>query len=426
MIVCYVPIYPYAERIDHHRWEDMSAIEQPDPQSVSDDIALTPIWLRVTASWGWRLIVLCGVMVIVWNIGTKLSQLTVPLLIALLIAAGFSPLTDFLGQHRWPRWASSAVSLLLLVFAVLGLLAIVGAQIASQWDELVSTATSGVSSLVNWLFTGPLNISQEQVNGWINQATSLVRQYQSQIAGALTSAGGRIGAFVAGLLTCLTAAFFFLKDGSRMAAAFGKVIPDHVLVKVEPMARGGWTALASYVRAAVTVAAIDGVGAGIGALALGSNLWVAIIAMTFICSFVPIIGAITAATLSAVVVLVTLGPVKAVIMVVVFIAVMNIEANVLQPLLLGRAVEIHPLLILLGITAGTILAGIPGALLAIPAVAFVTGCVRGVEGIFIDDDRGRRKAHLPRVRYGGRRTGKTPTSPSTIPGEGEGQSTIES
>ena len=392
---------------------------------ATDDIVLTPLWLRVGASWGWRLLVLCAVVVVVWNVGTTMSQLTVPLLIALLITAGFSPFTSMLTRHRWPKWASAAVSLLLLIGVVAGLIAIVGAQIASQWDALVTTATDGATALVNWLFTGPLNISQEQVDSWISQATEGIQTYQSQIASALTSAGGWIGSFFAGLVTCLFAAFFFLKDGNRIAKAFNGVIPANVRDRVTPSVWGGWTALASYVRAAVTVAAIDGIGAGLGAMILGSNLWIAITAFTFICSFVPIIGAIIAGSVAAIVVLVTLGPVKALIMIAVFVAVMNIEANVLQPLLLGRAVEIHPLLILLGITAGSILAGIPGALLAIPAVAFVTGCVRGAEGVFIDDDKDERLTRLTPSRRG-LRSGTTPTSPSETSAEHAEHGTMES
>ena len=118
-------------------------------------------------------------------------------------------------------------------------------------------------------------------------------------------------------------------------------------------------------------------------------------------------GATIAGAVATIVVLVTLGPVKAVIMLAIFVAVMSIEANVLQPLLLGRAVEIHPLLVLLGISAGAIIAGIAGALFAIPLVAFATGCIRGAEGVFASDDVGMRRANLPKwVPQGGE--GDTP------------------
>ena len=203
------------------------------------------------------------------------------------------------------------------------------------------------------------------------------------------------------------ASFFFLKDGRGIVGVFEKVIPDYALATIEPAARGGWTSLSSYVRAAVIVAGIDGVGAGLGALILGSNLWLAITAFTFVCSFIPLLGATIAGAVATIVVLVTLGPVKAVIMLAIFVAVMSIEANVLQPLLLGRAVEIHPLLVLLGISAGAIIAGIAGALFAIPLVAFATGCIRGAEGVFASDDVGMRRANLPKwVPQGGE--GDTP------------------
>ncbi len=258
-----------------------------------------------------------------------------------------------------------------MMAVLLGLLTLVGAQIAAQWSELTDAATKGFTGLLEWLATGPLQVSDTQVDQWIEQIVQVVQDSRNQIASGLAAAGGRVGAFFAGFATCLFAAFFFLKDGRGIAGAFEKVIPNDALVTVEPAVRGGWTSLTSYVRAAVVVAAIDGVGAGLGALILGSNLWLAITAFTFVCSFIPLLGATIAGAVATVVVLVTLGPIKAAIMLVIFIAVMSIEANVLQPLLLGRAVEIHPLLVLLGIAAGAILAGVPVCLLRHSG-----GCVR--------------------------------------------------
>ncbi len=385
----------------------------PEPvefEVQSDDIRLTPIWLRVLASWGWRILVLAGVVVLLWLAGQKMSQLVIPLLLAVLITSGLQPLTNWLQTRKFPRWAASLTSILAMMAVLLGLLTLVGAQIAAQWSELTDAATKGFTGLLEWLATGPLQVSDTQVDQWIEQIVQVVQDSRNQIASGLAAAGGRVGAFFAGFATCLFAAFFFLKDGRGIAGAFEKVIPNDALVTVEPAVRGGWTSLTSYVRAAVVVAAIDGVGAGLGALILGSNLWLAITAFTFVCSFIPLLGATIAGAVATVVVLVTLGPIKAAIMLVIFIAVMSIEANVLQPLLLGRAVEIHPLLVLLGIAAGAILAGVPGAFFAIPAVAFVTGAVRGVEGVFVSDDMADRRASIPwrPPRKEGQQEGDTP------------------
>lgn len=360
----------------------------------SDDIRFTPLWLRILASWGWRLLVVAAVVALLWVIGAELSQVVVPLLMALLITSGLSPMTTWLQGKGWPRWAGSLVALFSMILVISGLLAIVGAQIASQWSDLTTAATKGFSDLLIWLGTGPLQISDAQVNDWIDQLLKAIQDSRNQIASGVAAAGSRIGAFFAGLATCLFATFFFLKDGRTMAGAFEKLLPTYALSAIEPAIRGGWTSLASYVRAAVTVAAIDGIGAGLGALILGSNMWLAITAFTFVCSFIPLLGALIAGAVATVVVLVTLGPIKAIIMLIIFVTVMSVEANVLQPILLGRAVEIHPLIVLLGISVGAIIAGIPGALFAIPLVAFVTGCIRGAEGVFADDQV-RRRPTLP-------------------------------
>lgn len=131
-------------------------------------------------------------------------------------------------------------------------------------------------------------------------------------------------------------------------------------------------------RAAVVVAAVDGVGAGVGALILGSNLWMAIMALTFVCAFVPLIGALFSGAVAVAVTLVTLGFWKAVIMLAVFVAVLQLEAHILQPLLLGRAVQIPPLVVLVGIAVGMTLSGVVGGIFAIPIVAFATGIIRGI------------------------------------------------
>ena len=380
---------------------------EDDSNKLSDDIRYTPKWLRVSAGWGWRLLVVVAVVFLFWQLGSLLSQLTVPLLLAVLLTSGLQQMTNWLTNHRLPRWLAAVASLLVLVLVLVGLLGLVGAQIATQWTQLTAAAGEGFRALLEWLGTGPLQISDEQVQAWLDQAGQYISNSTQEIAAGLATAGTRVGSFFAGLATCLFAAFFFLKDGRGIVGVFEKVIPDYALATIEPAARGGWTSLSSYVRAAVIVAGIDGVGAGLGALILGSNLWLAITAVTFVCSFIPLLGATIAGAVATIVVLVTLGPVKAVIMLAVFVAVMSIEANVLQPLLLGRAVEIHPLLVLLGISAGAIIAGIAGALFAIPLVAFATGCIRGAEGVFASDDVGMRRANLPKwVPQGGE--GDTP------------------
>lgn len=365
-----------------------------DSMQMSDDIRYTPRWLRFGASWGWRLLVLAAVVVVIWKSGSAMSQIVVPVIIAILLTAGMSPWCEWLVSKKWPRWAAALLAVIVLILVVLGLLVVVGAQIAWQSSQLADAATQGFTAALGWLAEGPLRIDADQVNQWKDLVVSKAEKSAAAIAGGVVSVGSRVGAFFAGLATCLFATFFFLKDSNRITATVRSLIPSNALKSMNPSIRGGWVSLTAYVRAAVIVAAIDGVGAGIGALILGSNLWLAITAFTFVCSFVPLLGALVAGTVATLVILVTLGLPKAVIMLVVFVLVMWIESHLLQPLVLGKAVEIHPLIVLLGISAGAILAGITGALFAIPVVAFATGCIRTNEVAEEEDEPDSSRAEI--------------------------------
>lgn len=336
----------------------------------------TPKALKLGAAWSWRFLVIAGAIFVLWQLGSYLSVVVVPVILAVMITAGLAPMQRAFIKWRWPTWLAALAPMLIVFLIFCGLVTLVGAQIAGQWEMLVDKAVVGFGSVVKWLGEGPLHVSQEQLNGWLNQAIEAANNSRKQIASAAASAGSGIGKFFAGAATCIFATFFFMKDGRRIMNRAARRLPHYAQKSFVPAVRNGWKSLVVYMRAAVIVAGIDGVGAGIGALVLGSNMWLAILVLTFICSFVPLVGAFVAGTIATVVVLVTLGFWKAVIMLVVFVAVMSIESHVLQPMILGRAAEIHPLLVLLGIAVGSILAGIAGALFAIPLVAFLSGMVR--------------------------------------------------
>ncbi|MFZ2624951.1 MAG: AI-2E family transporter [Propionibacterium sp.] len=348
------------------------------PPAGNDESSLAPRPLRAAAAWSWRLLVIAAVIGVLWWFGGVLSEVVVPLMAALLLTAALAPLNGFLRHHRFPAWAASLVSLFVLVLILAGLLTLVGTQIAVQWQELTQQTVRGLQSFLTWLGTGPLHISHDQVDAWLTQARAKLSTSQDQIAKFAAAAGSGIGRFFTGLAMALFATFFFLKDAPLMSAGLKASVPRATRATLVPGLDAGWQSLVSYVHAAVIVAAVDGVGAGLGALLLGSNLWLAITALTFVCAFIPIVGALLSGAVAVTVTLVTLGPVKAAIMLVVFVGVMELEAHVLQPLLLGRAVSIHPLVVLVGIAVGINLAGIVGGVFAIPIVAFASGVVRSV------------------------------------------------
>ncbi|MFT8396616.1 AI-2E family transporter [Propionibacterium sp.] len=349
-----------------------------DPSETDGD--MVPRSLRIAAAWSWRVLVVVAGMGVVWWLGGQLSEVVIPLMAAILLTAALAPMNGLLRHHSWPPWAAALASLLLLVLILCGLLTLVGTQIAVQWQELVQQTVEVMQSALTWLSTGPLHISHEQATGWLDQVRQRVVSSQDEIARIAAAFGSGIGRFFAGLAMTLFATFFFLKDGSRMSGAIRSTVPRVSRSTLMPGFEAGWQSLVSYVRAAVIVAAVDGVGAGLGAFFLGSNLWLAITALTFVSAFVPIVGALISGIIAVTVTLVTLGFVKAIIMLIVFIGVMQLEAHVLQPLLLGRAVSIHPLMVLVGIAVGISVAGIVGGVFAIPLVAFAFGFVRSMHG----------------------------------------------
>lgn len=340
--------------------------------------SLVPRPLRIAAAWGWRLLIVAAVIGLLWWLGGTLSEIVIPLAAALLLTAALMPVNNFLRRHKWAPWLAALSCLLLLVVVISGLLTLVGAQIGTQWTELAEQAGKGFATFVSWLGTGPFHVSSEQLNSWFDQARTQLETQQNQIISVATAAGSGVGKFFAGLAMALFATFFFLKNGTQYARSLINTLPRANRVSARGPLTAGWHSLVSYVRAAVIVAAVDGLGAGLGALILGSNLWLAITALTFVAAFVPLVGALVSGAVAVAVTLVTLGFWKAVIMLAVFIAVMQLEAHILQPVLLGRAVQIPPLVVLVGIAVGISLAGVVGGLFAIPIVAFATGILRAV------------------------------------------------
>jgi len=358
-------------------------------------VAGVPHGLLTVALWG-----LCVLIIglVVWGaalLAGRLSIVVLPLFAAFLLTAALKPLDDFLVRHRWPGWAAALACLLFLVVVVGGLLSLVGVQIGLQWTELSTQTVAGFKELVGWLGRGPLHINQAQIDTWIRGLTDFLTNQQTAVASMAAAVGSSIVRFLTGLLLCLFAIFFLLKDGRRFSTALHALVPASMRSVVSEAAGAGWLSMVSYVRAAVIVAACDGIGAGLGAIILGSQLWVAIMALTFVFAFVPMLGALVAGGVGCIIILATLGWVKALIMLAVFVVVLETEVHVMQPLLLGRAVDIHPLVVLVSIAIGMALAGVPGGVFAIPLVALIVGVVRAATGQTaanpVDSPRGMRR-----------------------------------
>lgn len=338
-----------------------------------------PQGLVTAAAWSWRVLAVVAVLGLLWWLLTYFSAVSVPLGIAILLTALLTPLNRLLLGWKWPKGLAAAGCLVALALVVVGVFAAIGTQVAREWPELWSQAAAGVQSLVSWLGTGPLQIDSAQLDGYLAQFSQWVSDSRAELAGVAAKAGVGVGHFFAGLAIALIATFFFLASGEHIWTSILKVVPRHYQVATDRASAGGWISLVAYMRAQVLVALVDAAGILAGALALGLPMAWALFALTFVAAFVPVIGAVLAGTVACALALVTHGPVSALIMLAITVVVMEAEGHFLQPILLGRAVQLHPLAVLIGLAVGATLAGIVGALLVIPVLAFFTAFIRGLD-----------------------------------------------
>jgi predicted PurR-regulated permease PerM len=359
----------------------------PPPELIlstpTEDIdRAVPRGLRLAASWSWRVILVALMIYGLGRIAGYLSEVVIPVAVAILLAAMLSPVSNRLrgwGMHRGP---ATAVTVLGGLALIVGALTLIGTQIASQAAELSTNVVTGFDNLVAALQNSrlPLSSTLFSTEQWGDRIQTFLTESQSTIAGYVAEVGARVGHFVAGLAITLFSLFYFLYDGRGIFTAVLRFFPQESRARVDHAASNGWRALAGYVRATILVALTDAVGVLIGALILGVPVAPALAALVFIGAFVPIVGAFVSGSVAVLVALVAMGWIKALLMLAVIILVVQVEGHILQPLLLGRAVKVHPLAVLLAIAVGVIVAGIVGALLAVPLLAFLKSFVQYLHG----------------------------------------------
>lgn len=324
-------------------------------------------------------LVIAAVVAGFWWLLRYFSGVAVPLAVAVLLAALLSPLNGRLREWKWPPLLSAIGCLLATAVVIGGVFVAIGAQVARELPVLIDQSVVAFGTVVDRLATGPLQIDQAQLDGYLQQLTSWINDSRAQLAALAASAGVGVGHFLAGLAIALIATFFFLASGRQIWTSTVTLVPRHYQTATHRAAERGWSSLVAYMRAQVLVALVDAMGILIGALVLQLPLAWALFALTFITAFVPVVGAVLAGTVACALALVTHGPVSALIMLGITIAVMETEGHFLQPILLGRAVSLHPLAVLIGLAMGATLAGIVGALLVIPVLAFSVAFIRGLD-----------------------------------------------
>jgi predicted PurR-regulated permease PerM len=292
----------------------------------------------------------------------------VPVIVALLLAALLQPGAAALVRRGWNRSLAAFTMLLVGLAVVAGIITLVVERFIDGFTDLADQVSQGLDQVESFVVrTFP--ITQGQLRDAVDQAQGFLVGNEEELAsGALTTAT-TVGEVFTGIVLALFTLFFFLKDGRSIWLWLVGLLPRDARAYLDEAARRSWRTLISYVRATVAVALVDAIGIGIGLAVLGVPLVIPLAALVFLGAFIPIIGSFLAGSVAVLVALVSVGPIKALIALGIVVAVMQLEGHVLQPLLLGRAVHVHPLAVVLAIAAGLLVAGIFGALIAVPVVA---------------------------------------------------------
>lgn len=344
----------------------------------SDDATALPRVLRISAAASWRFLVVVGALYVLSQVASRLSLVVIPVAIALLMAALLAPAVSLLTRLRVPRGVATAVVLVSGLAAVGGVLTFVINAFIAGLPDLQDQVARSLDTIRNWLATGPLHLRQDQIDHYVDQAMKWVQSNQSQFTSGALATATTFGNFLTGLVLMLFTLIFFLHDGRRIWSFLLRVVPAPVRSNVDLAGVRGFTSLVGFVRATVIVAVGDAIGIGIGLAIIGVPLVVPLAALVFLAAFVPIIGAMASGAVAVLVALVTKGPIAALLVLAVVLGVQQLEGNVLQPLLVGHAVRLHVLAIVLGISVGVVLAGIVGALLAVPLMAVLNEAVRSL------------------------------------------------
>lgn len=331
--------------------------------------AAVPWLLRVSALYGLCLLVLAATTYLIGRLLLAVTPLSLAVAIALLLAALLNPVNQLLLRLHVPR----ALAALGSVLALLGGLALAGyfvaSQIANQLGNLGQTLSAGLESVRQAIVAGPFPIGDAQIDA----ALEALQQRLSQAAAEVdaTETASAAAQAVAAVLLALVLLFFFLRDGYRMWGWLMRLVPDHVRAAADEAGRSGWWALSRYISGQAVVAAIDAVGIGLALVLIGVPLALPLAFLTFLGGFVPLVGAVVAGAAAVLVALVANGPADALLVLAAVIIVQQLEGNLIEPVVVGRALKLHPVPILLAVTAGTLTAGIAGAIIAVPILAVI-------------------------------------------------------
>jgi len=348
---------------------------------TTKDDETVPSSLRIAAAWSWRIVIVAAAVALgIWLIIT-FRIVVIPVLIALLLAALLVPFSRWLQSKRWPKGLAIALAMVGALVLVGGLITLVVFQVRGEWRGLREATIARVDEWADWLAGPPFHLAVGEVDRWLAGLFGELDLSNGLIWSGVLSVGSTAGHILAGVLLTLFTLLFFLIDGGRIWHWLTRLFPRRARAAVDGAGRAGWRTLTRFAQVQIFVAFVDAVGIGLGAWIMGLfyggfPLVIPIAVAVFLGSFIPIVGALVTGALAVFVALVYLGPWPAILMLIIVLVVQQLEGHVLQPLIMGTAVKVHPLAVVLAVASGSLIAGIAGALFAVPLVAALNVMVR--------------------------------------------------
>jgi predicted PurR-regulated permease PerM len=342
---------------------------QPHPASVDDEV---PRLLRQAAAWAWRLILVAALIYGAFRIAVTLRLVVLPLIAAILLTALLQPLASRLRRIGMPALAATWCTFLLALVIIAGALTLAGNRVSADYPTLAAEVRRTANEVQKSLAGPPFHLNGRRLQQLTNQVVHFISQHKSEVAGTVVTGGKIFLEILTGLVLTLFTSFFLLKDGARIWRWLISGLGPEPHRRMSQAGDAAWHALTSYVRGTTVVAAIHAIFIGVALWLLGVPLLVPLVILVFLAAYIPLVGILVVGALAIVITLGTKGWFAAVILLAVFVLENQIESHLLQPLVIGRAVRLHPLAIILVLAVGGVIAGIPGAIVAVPAAAVLT------------------------------------------------------
>lgn len=339
-----------------------------DTEPAGEEPIADPLVEKI-AGYSWRILVILALgWVVLWLL-VRLRIVVMPVIVALFLTAVLSPLAQWLKQRGWRPLAATWATMVAMIAVVAGVVTLVAPSVGDELGEVGQRVEEGFQQVLDYLARSPLDISQQDVDRYVEQAVDELSANRDKITSGVLSGALKVAELVTQFFLMIVLTFFFVKDGPGLFRWIERQFPVRNRRHVRAAGEKAWAVMAAYLRGIGITGLVNAVLIGIVLLVVGVPLVLPLALLTFLGAFFPLVGAVAAGTIATLVALVTTGLGDALVVAGATLVIQQVEGDVLQPIVMGRTVNLHPVVILLVLAAGGILGGIVGAFLAVPVAA---------------------------------------------------------